>query len=299
MSHTVAELLAELGGVARYAALATVVSRAELEAAVGCGTVVRDSRGLYVLPGVDEAVRVATRLGGVLSHTSAAIRHGWGVKTVPDKPHVTVPRGRKLDAARARMAHVHWADLAPGDVADGATVPELTLAQCLRALPPADALAVADSALRESGCHQLLSRIADEARGPGSRQVRTTAAHATRRAANPFESVGRHICLGVPGLRVEAQVAVCHGAFSARADLVDTRLRIVVECDSFEWHGSRSALASDARRYNRMVIGGWMVLRFTYEDVMFHAAEVRDVLLEAVALAELLLQRAPSRGDAA
>jgi very-short-patch-repair endonuclease len=287
MSPTAAELLAELGGVARYAALATVVGRDEVEAAVGCGAVVRDGRGIYALPDVDAGLRVALRLGGVLSLTSAAMRHGWAVKTVPDRPHVTVGRGRKL-GSRARLAHVHWADLDEADVAEGATVPSLTLAQCLRALPGDEALVVADSALREDGCHQLLARIADEARGPGSRQVRDVAARASALAANPFESVSRSLCDEVPGLRVEPQVGVGHGA---RPDLVDRRLRIVVECDSFEWHGSRSALAADARRYNRMVVDGWIVLRLTYEDVMFRPDEVRQVLAEAVALAELLVQR--------
>jgi len=72
-----------------------------------------------------------------------------------------------------------------------------------------------------------------------------------------------------------------------------------VECDSFEWHGTRSALVDDARRYNRMVVDGWIVLRLTYEDVMFHPAQVRAVLAEAVALAQLLVQRLPDRTRAA
>ena len=52
----------------------------------------------------------------------------------------------------------------------------------------------------------------------------------------------------------------------------------------------RAALASDARRYNMLVVNGWTVLRFSYEDVMFHPDEVRRVLVAAVALAELLVE---------
>lgn len=113
---------------------------------------------------------------------------------------------------------------------------------------------------------------------------------ASELAANPFESITRSICHSVPGLQVKPQVTVRDGAFSARADLVDQRLRIVCEADSFAWHGSRTALASDCRRYNRMVVGGWLVLRFSYEDVMFHPDEVREVLAGVVALAELLVE---------
>jgi len=296
MSHTVAELLAELGGVARYTALTRVVTRAELEAAVSSSEVVRQAFGLYALPGADEAARVAMQLRGVLSHASAAIHHGWGVKTVPDKPHVTVGRGRNL-GPRARLGHVHWVDLRPDESVDGVTTPSVTLLHCLRTLPGDEALAIADSALREDGCHQMLARVADEARGRGASRVRSIAARATHKASNPFESVARDICDSVPGLRVEPQVTVQHGLFSARADLVDRELRIVVEADSFAWHGSRSALASDCRRYNQMTIGGWLVLRLSYEDVMFHPDDVRDVLREAVALAQLrpIVGRGPGR----
>jgi very-short-patch-repair endonuclease len=287
MSTSVAELLHELGGVARYTALSTVVTRAELDAAVAGGLVTKFGRGVYSLPGADEAARVALQLGGAVSHVSAALAHGWAVKTVPDKPHVVVGRGRKL-GARADLAHVHRVELGPKDVVDGVTIPPVTLLHCLRSLPQPDALAIADSALREDGCHQMLGRVAEDARGRGAAKVRLIASRATEKAAGPFESCTRHICFGVPGLDVKPQVTIKNGVFSARADLVDTRLRIVIEADSFEWHGDRAALARDCRRYNRMVVGGWMVLRFAYEDVMFHPDYVHEVLVEAVALAELL-----------
>jgi very-short-patch-repair endonuclease len=69
----------------------------------------------------------------------------------------------------------------------------------------------------------------------------------------------------------------------ARPDLVDEELRIVLEADSFEWHGSRTALRRDARRYNLLVVDGWLVLRFAWEDVMFDQPYVRSVLVKLVA----------------
>ena len=290
MPSDVPDLLHHLGGVARRAALLQVVSRADLDRAVASDLVVRNHRGTYALPDADEALRLATRLGGVLSHTSAAIHHGWGVKTMPDKPHVTVSRGRKVGPERS-LVHLHRAELGPAELADGVTSWARTLHDCLRFLPADEALCVADSAVRESGCQVLLEHVAETARGPGSRQSRRVASLATPLSANPFESVLRSICLDVPGLSVRPQVTIRDGDFSARADLVDERLHIVCEADSFAWHGHRSALVSDARRYNRMVVAGWLVLRFTYEDVMFHPEEVRDVLIAAVALAELLTEQ--------
>lgn len=71
---------------------------------------------------------------------------------------------------------------------------------------------------------------------------------------------------------------------SFRCDLADADLGVVLEADSFEWHGDRAALRRDTRRYNAMVINGWLVLRFSWEDVMFHPEWVRAVIVSAVAL---------------
>ena len=57
----VVDLLLELGGVARRSALLRVVTRPDLERSLGAGEIVRDARGLYALPDVDTAVRVAAR----------------------------------------------------------------------------------------------------------------------------------------------------------------------------------------------------------------------------------------------
>ena len=288
----VADLLRDLGGVARRSTLLRVVDRGQLERALGAGQVVRDARGLYALPEADTARRIAARIGGALCLTSAALAHGWPVKTVPDKPHVLVSRGRRLPRGARAISYVHIGDAPPG-----VTAPELTLLQCLRRLPYDEALAVADSALRCGVGRRVLDRIAEDARGPGAPQIRRVCAAADARAANPFESVLRAICHDVPGLSVTPQVVITGDAFTVRPDLVDERLWLVLEADSFEWHGKRTALASDARRYNRLVVGGWMVLRFCYEDVMLHPEEVSRILLSAVDLAELLSEvgRRPKR----
>lgn len=66
-----------------------------------------------------------------------------------------------------------------------------------------------------------------------------------------------------------------------------------MEADSFEWHGGHEALVRDARRYNKLVTEGWLVLRFTWEDVMQRPSEVRDVLQAATALADVLTEVGP------
>lgn len=282
----VVDLVTELGGVARPRELP--VDRVELEAAVSCGRLERDARGLYVLPQVGESVRAAHRVGGQLCLLSAALHRGWKVKRQPDRPQIAVSRGRKLTPRRRAGLDLLRVELDATQVEGVVTSAEVTLEHCLRRLPFDEAMAVADSALREGFGEEGLRGLADRVRGPGARQVRRVCAAASGLAANPFESVLRAICLDVPGLVVVPQVDLG----GARPDLVDQRLRLVLEADSFEWHGGREALVRDSRRYNRLVVEGWIVLRFSYEDVMFHPERVRSTLVRAVALAELLKEQA-------
>jgi very-short-patch-repair endonuclease len=279
------ERLRELGGIATRGTLLRSCARGDLDRAVRAGDIVRIARGRYALAVVDDARRAAARVGGALALKSAALQHGWAVKNVPDRPQVMLSRGRRVHA-RACGVDVHRAELEPSDVDDGVTTPEATLAHCMRRLPFDEALAIADSALRAGVPPSLLMRIAEEARGPGSPQMRRVARCASSEAANPFESVLRAIAFGVPGLDVEPQVTIREPDIVARPDLVDVRLRIIMEADSFEWHGGRAQLSADARRYDLLVVNGWLVLRFSYEHVMTQPDFVRRVLLAAVALAE-------------
>lgn len=81
------------------------------------------------------------------------------------------------------------------------------------------------------------------------------------------------------GLRdFEPQVQIQDDGFAARVDLADTRRRIVLEADSFEHHGHRSALARDCKRYNELTVRGWRVLRFAWEHVMFEPAWVASTV---------------------
>jgi very-short-patch-repair endonuclease len=279
------ERLRELGGIASRGTLLRSCDRSDLDRAVATGDIVRIARGRYALAVVDADERTAARLGGVVCLTSAALHHGWAVKTVPDRPHLMFSRGRHVPA-RERAAHIHRAELSPDQVEDGVTTVEATLAHCLRRLPFDEALAVADSAMRAGVPRSVLERIAVNARGPGSPQMRRVARFASHEVANPFESTLHAIAIDVPGLSVRPQVTIREPDITARPDLVDESLRIALEADSFEWHGGRAQLSADARRYDLLVVNGWVVLRFSYEHVMLQPDFVRRVLAAAVALAE-------------
>lgn len=265
------------GGFATRAQVVEVVGRAEFDGAVRRGELHWISHGRYGLPSLGRDVVAAHGVRGVLSHQSAAMWLGWPVKTPGAVTHVTVPRRRRL--AASPQLRPHFTDLAPDDVVDGiCTSVARTLLDCLRTLPPDEALAVADSALRDGVPRAVLDQVARRARGPGRPGVLRAVAHADAGAANPFESCLHSIALEVPGLDVRPQVEVRGPRQVVRPDLVDERLRIVLEADSFGWHGDRTALRRDARRYNLLVVDGWLVLRFAWEDVMFDPDYVREVL---------------------
>ncbi len=261
------------------------MTRSALGRAVREGSILHPARDRYVLPATDEAIRIAHEVSGILCLSSAALFHGWAVKQVPDKPHVSFRRNRKLTPEQLRLVHPHRHDLTPNEIRDGiVTTREVTLTQCLRSLSDDEALVVADSAAR-AGELTMLARIGATSSGRGAARIRSKVDEARADAANPFESVLRSISNGVDGLNVEPQRLITSIKPWVRPDLVDEDLRIVLEADSFEWHGDRAALRRDARRYDLLVVDGWLVLRFAWEDVMFDQDFVRSVLVAAVDLA--------------
>lgn len=286
----VVRFLTQRGGFATRAEVLEATGRVEFEAAVRVGHIVWVSRGRYGLPGLDLDVMTAHGLRAALSHTSAALWHGWEVKKLPGTTHVTIPRRRRL--ATAPTVVIHRSDLAEGDVVDDiCTSVRRTLLDCLRTSPLDEALTVADSALRHGVDPRILDDVARTARGRGRPAVRHVVRHANGAAANPFESCLRALALQVDGLDVRPQLRIVGSRTTVCPDLVDTRLRIVIEADSFEWHGDRAALRRDARRYNLLVKDGWTVLRFSWEDVMHDPEYVLEVLRGVVDARTQVLRR--------
>lgn len=269
-----------MGGVATRAAILDVFDRAELELAVAAGKLRLIARGRYATHDVRASVVAAHSVSGVISGLSAAEWWGWAVKTSPRQPVVTVARNR---AVTRPGVDVRRRNLPPGAVVDGlVTSRAQTVVDCARDLPFDEALSVADSALREPrvGRAELLEAAKQAPRTGRCRALRVVTL-ADGGAANPFESCVRAVALDVPELNVVTQYQVGGGGW---ADLVDPVLKIVIECDSWEYHSGEDLFRRDVRRYTDMVRTGWLVVRFVWEDTMFRPGRVRRVLDEVVAL---------------
>lgn len=274
--------LERLGAVAEASELRKLSDPWEIRKAVDNGRIVRAGPRRYALPVLDEGLFLASRLGGVLSHLSAALYWGWKVKRAPDEPVITIPRGRKRSAEERTGVRVHWGTLPASAIHEGlVTTRARTVVDCCRVLGWDAALSVVDSALREGKVtrEQLITEADALPRTGRSRALGLIAA-GDARAVNPFESCLRAIAFEVPGLRVQPQFQVDD---VGRADLVDPHLRIVIEAESIQFHNDEASFRYDVRRYTAMVRKQWRVVRFCWEDVMFQQDYVRAVRADLVA----------------
>jgi very-short-patch-repair endonuclease len=277
------EALSRLGGVGDLHQLVRITGRRRLRTAVHKGEIIRVGKGRYALPTAHVGLRTAARLSGVASHAGAAAIHGWEIGTQPERPAVIVPRNRKVEPHRRHGVDVRWRDLEPHEHDGRVTSPHRTVIDCARDLPLPEALAIADSALRHRDVDkEELERLALALPSNGRTEAIKVVTNASRLPANPFESMLHGIALDVPGLDLKPQVWIEERGFRGRPDLVDRKRRIVVEAESFEFHGKRKALKRDCERYTGLVIRGWIVIRFAWEHVMFQPDYVRDCLLVLV-----------------
>jgi hypothetical protein len=275
-----------LGGACTRAVLVGRCGRAAVDKALRGGVLARVARGRYALSTASAAVTAAATVGGVLSMRSAAQRHGWGQKQVPQLPDVTFPRNHHLPRSARLLVVPHWSDIAPEDVVDGTTCIRRTLVDCMRNLPLEEAVPIVNSALRSDDVtFAELQAIAASMKGRGRARAMAVAAMASVSPENPYESVLAAIASTVPGLQVVAHqpVKVASGKV-LHPDLLDARLGIIIEAESFAWHGETAALTRDCVRYNAFATRGYIVIRFSWYQVMFQPAYVIDVLAAAVAL---------------
>lgn len=85
------------------------------------------------------------------------------------------------------------------------------------------------------------------------------------------------------------QVDVGGEEWEGRVDVAFPAAKLVVELDSRRWHQSRSAMESDRRRDNALVMAGWRVVRITWRQILDDpvgvVALLRSLLADAAAAA--------------
>jgi very-short-patch-repair endonuclease len=245
----------------------------------------RDASGAWreVLPGVflsaqvrlttSSRIRAVAMWAGASGTISGAAAAWWWSLTVvePLVVEVTVPASVTRRApARVRILR---RDLDEQDRAalNGVAVTGLPLSALHGAVamgPPAGPMMldralqrrVSFNELHAAYCRQIGSR-----RSAGARRL--MAAAGDRAAA---ESERRFIRLikkaGIHGWSVNAPMTVMGETFYP--DFCFTRERVIVEVDGWAWHHSPQRFQRDRSRQNALVLQGWLVLRFTWFDLV-------------------------------
>lgn len=239
------------------------------------------------MPETLSAAAVLVRcVGAVLSDEEAARRHGLDLLDDAGACRVTVPRSWShvsltgWDVVRRDLRDDEWVVLD-----DGTRVTSVvrTVVDLTARLPLAEAVALADSALRlKLVTVAVLVDVLRSKRGPGAPTRHAVAELVDPLAESALESLFR-VLVVTAGLPVPVSQHVIRGV--GRVDFAWLDRRVVVELGGFAFHSDRIAYRRDRARMNELERQGWRVLRFTWEDVRSRPAHVLQVLREVLALA--------------
>lgn len=245
---------------ARAQLLERGVAAADIVAAVRAGQLVRVRRGHYATPGAPAAARLAVRIGGRLAGVSASATYGlWSGDDA--RVHVAVPRNAarlRRDPADPRVV-VHWIDTEPGGQC-WRVGPRDAVRQTVSWADTETAVACLDTAMTTWGWTSgYLERLFADA----AAAERFTVLRARVGSGSGVESLVRQR-LELAGVAVEQQRRVGGVGF---VDFVVRGVRLVIEVDGFEHHGTRRGFEEDRRRDAALAALGYAVLRFTYRHV--------------------------------
>ena len=288
------------GLVSREQALSDGMTRDQIKYRLGAGAWVAAARGVYRHAAVastplSNLLAVCIAHDALASHRSAAALHGIDGYRL-GRIEVIVPAGRSLELKGVTVHESTQMDLARPvyrqeilctglartvlDLAAVVTGTELdrTIDALLRErrLRPSDLFAVLASHARRGrrGCGAL--RVALEARLGEDPVPLSEWSRMVERMLVDF---------GLPRPRLEHRICRSDGSLVAQVDLAYPASRVAIELDSVRWHHNRTSFVEDRRRRNRVMLAGWNVLTFTWDDYSDRAADLCDQVASACARA--------------
>lgn len=236
------------------------------------GRALRSAHTIIDAHGLDRGALLATGKRSMLGGPSAA--RWWSIDVPWPQPFILVPATsrREPDGITVRRGAVADADTV---LRDGVllTSRPCTIVDCLRVVPHRTGVDLLDRALQKRWMtfDDLVHRTQRLVGRPGAAKL------------------VRHIRIARPGTRSEAErtmAGLLRGAgltgWEANLDLEGVGVldfafvaqRIAIEIDGRAWHSAGDRFQSDRRRQNRLVLLGWTVLRFTWEDLVERSEEV-------------------------
>ena len=262
----ITDYLQRRGGVARTSHLEKAgFGRAAVRTAVASGRIVKSSRGVYAIPTANPLLQ-AMNQGGLLTCVSAAPIYGlWTLKSEsalhicrshPVRTAGVVEHGRPKHPRHGWLPVVGLADV---------------LLHSMRCLPELESLVLVQSATGRGDIS--LEFLYASCRGKRNGRARKLLDLVIPRADSVLEVLA-NTHFSRAGLRVRRHVLI------PGVGEVDFLIEecLVVETDG-STHFEPRSVKKDQRRNNRSILGGYLVLRYYYEDVVYAPeAMVAEVL---------------------
>lgn len=233
------------------------------------------------------AVALTLKSGDAIDRHSAA--YLWGVDLLPPAAAVSVSAMRSASAWPHPRRTIVRARLLPGDIATLASIPVTTPVRTAFDLGRQPHRVHALIAL-DAMCHRRLVRLSELAdyanerrKWPGVRALKMLLAVVDARTESPMETRLRLLLhdAGAPTPIPQYEVRDESGRFIARVDLAYPQWRIALEYEG-DHHRERTQFRRDIARTNALRQAGWIVLRFTADDVLRHPDRVVEQVAAAV-----------------
>lgn len=197
----------------------------------------------------------------------------WRLTECPpeDEPiHVLLPAGTRQH--RMKGIRMHAGAPAAMQIVGGVPCTDMarTVIDCCARLPLGDAVALLDAGERvEPGFLETCRSEARRRSGRGCRGIRDALRLATGRPESALESIA-WVLWHAGGLPVPLLQAVIRrgGRFLARVDFLWPEAMLVVEVDGLGKYSEPGELQREKLRQNALVAAGYVVLRFTWADVV-------------------------------
>jgi very-short-patch-repair endonuclease len=264
------------------------------------GQLVRLQTSVFAFAGSPEtwerSVMAACFGGGhraVASHRTAARIWGLADKS-DDTVEITGPRGQ-LPRLRGVIVH-RSTDLAPEFTTVRRRIPVTnplrTMVDLAAVLPPDKVEDALDAGLRwpalfsVAAVETTLNKLAGRGRRGAGLLRRVLEEREFGNAVSDSELEQRMSRLlrraGLPAAVFHYVVCTPAGLFLGEVDFAYPEVKLAIEVDGFEVHGTPRAMAKDFVRQNGLVPYGWHVLRFTWSQVRDEPEMVADTIRTAL-----------------
>lgn len=251
-------------------------SRNGISRRLATGRLFRVHRGVHALhpPPYDGHQRYLAAVfaggpGALLSNWPAAAPFGL-LEAWPAVPHITNLSGRGRGLAGIV---VHRSPVDPADATSRHGIPCTSVARTVIDVAPTARARALEDLILASDSFGLLNRrrlselLTERAGRPGTRKVLELITDDPIEARSANERRMFSICreFGVPPPLVNYRIEA--GGRTFYADFCWPELRLIIEADSWRWHGGRLAGENDADRDQILAIAGWRIIHFTRDQI--------------------------------